>query len=109
MPPEKVGHHRRYVGSAILCVGCTPFSARLTLQHDIDPEIYWHRPIIVKDMRTPLGSVIGRMRVKPEHSEDDVIDNDIILVWQDQKRIITGPDLLARLLRGIVTRDAERN
>jgi metal transporter CNNM len=75
----------------------------------VDPEIYWHRPIVVTDMRTPLGSVIGRMRVKPEHSEDDVIDNDLILVWGDQKRIITGSDLLGRLLRGIVTRDADRH
>ena len=75
----------------------------------VDPEIYWHRPIVVTDMRTPLGSVIGRMRVKPEHSEDDVIDNDLILVWGDQKRIITGSDLLGRLLRGIVTRDAGRH
>jgi metal transporter CNNM len=71
-----------------------------------DPEIYWHRPIIVTDMRTPLGSVIGRMRVKPEHPEDDVIDNDLILVWGHEKRIITGADLLGRLLRGIVTQDA---
>jgi hypothetical protein len=46
----------------------------------VDPEIYWHRPIIVTDMRTPLGSVIGRMKVKAEHPEDDVIDNDLILV-----------------------------
>ncbi len=74
----------------------------------VDPEIYWHRPIVVTDMRTPLRSVIGRMRVKSEHSEDDVIDNDLILVWGDQKRIITGSDLLGRLLRGIVTRDADR-
>jgi cyclin M-like protein len=74
-----------------------------------DPEIYWHRPIIVTDMRTPLGSVIGRMRVKPEHPEDDVIDNDLILVWAHEKRIITGADLLGRLLRGIVTQDANRN
>jgi hypothetical protein len=74
-----------------------------------DPEIYWHRPIIVTDMRTPLGSVIGRMRVKPEHPEDDVIDNDLILVWGHEKRIITGADLLGRLLRGIATHDANRN
>jgi CBS domain containing-hemolysin-like protein len=74
-----------------------------------DPEIYWHRPIIVTDMRTPLGSVIGRMRVKQEHPEDDVIDNDLILVWGHEKRIITGADLLGRLLRGIVTQDATRN
>jgi hypothetical protein len=75
----------------------------------VDPEIYWHRPIVVTDMDTPLGSVIGRMRVKPEYSEDDVIDNDLILVWAHEKRIITGADLLGRLLRGIVTRDAVRN
>jgi len=75
----------------------------------VDPEIYWHRPIIITDMRTPLGSVIGRMKVKPEHPDDDVIDNDLILVWGDEKRIITGADLLGRLLRGIVTQDADLN
>ena len=72
-----------------------------------DPKIHWHRPIIVTDMRTPLGEVIGRMKVKPEHSEDDVIDNDLILVWGTQKRIITGADLLGRLLRGISTREVK--
>jgi len=75
----------------------------------VDPEIYWHRPIIITDMRTPLGSVIGRMKVKAEHPEDDVIDNDLILVWGQQKRIITGADLLGRLLRGIVTLDKNQN
>jgi hypothetical protein len=75
----------------------------------VDPEIYWHRPIIITDMRTPLGSVIGRMKVKAEHPEDDVIDDDLILVWGHQKRIITGADLLGRLLRGIVTLDANQN
>jgi metal transporter CNNM len=73
------------------------------------PELYWHRPIIVTDMNTPLGGVIGRMQVKPEYPEDDVIDNDLILVWGEQKRIITGADLLGRLLRGIVTQDAKQN
>jgi hypothetical protein len=73
----------------------------------VDLETYWHRPIIVTEMRTPLGEVIGRMKVKPEHSEDDVIDNDLILVWGTQKRIITGADLLGRLLRGISTREVK--
>ena len=72
-------------------------------------EFYWHRPIVVTDMRTPLGAVIGRMKVKSEHPDDDVIDNDLILVWGDEKRIITGADLLGRLLRGIVTQDAKQN
>lgn len=74
----------------------------------VHPETHWHRPIIVTNIRTPLGSVIGRMKVKAEHPEDDVIDNDIILVWGEQKRIITGADLLGRLLRGIVTQETNR-
>jgi metal transporter CNNM len=73
----------------------------------VDLETCWHRPIIVTDMRTPLGEVIGRMKVKPEHSEDDVIDNDLILIWGTQKRIITGADLLGRLLRGISAREVK--
>jgi hypothetical protein len=47
--------------------------------------------------------------VKSEHTEDDVIDNDLILVWGEQRRIITGADLLGRLLRGIVTQDGNQN
>jgi hypothetical protein len=71
------------------------------------PDFYWHRPIVVTNMRTPLGEVIGRMKVKPDRPEDDVIDNDLILVWGEQKRIITGADLLGRLLRGIVVNEAK--
>lgn len=68
---------------------------------DVNPNTYWHRPIIVRDPNTRLGEVIGLMKVSPERSGDDVIDNDLILVWDQQKRIITGSDLLGRLLRGI--------
>jgi metal transporter CNNM len=67
----------------------------------LDLEVYWHRPLIVSDSNARLGDVIGRMKVRPEHPEDDVIDNDLILVWGKQKRIITGSDILGRLLRGI--------
>jgi len=42
--------------------------------------------------------------VDPEHIEDDVIDEDIILVWGAERRIITGADILGRLLRGIVAK-----
>jgi hypothetical protein len=54
-------------------------------------------------MGTKPGDVIGRMQVKAEHLTDDVIDTDTILAWGRQKRIITGADLLGRLLRGIAT------
>jgi metal transporter CNNM len=68
-----------------------------------DPTAYWHRPIIIRNMKARLGDVIGRMKVVQERPDDDVIENDLILVWGTQKRVITGSDLLGRLLRGIVT------
>ena len=70
-------------------------------QLDSDPNAYWHRPIIIRDPKARLGDVIGLMKVVPERIGDDVIDHDLILVWHQQKRIITGSDLLGRLLRGI--------
>jgi metal transporter CNNM len=68
-----------------------------------DPTAYWHRPIVVRDMKARLGDVIGRMKVVQESPNDDVIEHDMILVWGPQRRIITGSDLLGRLLRGIAT------
>lgn len=67
------------------------------------PERHCHRPIVVTDPDTPLDRVLGRMKVKPERPGDDVIDDDLILLWGDKvRRVITGSDLLGRLLRGIV-------
>jgi hypothetical protein len=71
----------------------------------LQPYAFCHRPIIIKDAYTKLGNVIWRLKVKPEAAEDDVIDNDVVLVWSNEKRvIITGADILGRLMRGIVTR-----
>jgi metal transporter CNNM len=70
---------------------------------DNDVSIYWHRPIIVRDTALKLGDVISQLKVAPERPGDDVIEHDLILVWATQKRIITGSDLLGRLLRGIAT------
>jgi hypothetical protein len=68
-----------------------------------NPQAYGHRPIVVTDMSARLDSVLGRLKVRPERPGDDVIDDDLILVWGDTKRVITGSDLLGRLLRGIAT------
>lgn len=65
---------------------------------------YCHRPIVVKDDKTMLGEVILKLQVHAQNAEDDVVDNDLILYWGKQKRIMTGADILGRLLRGIVKR-----
>lgn len=65
---------------------------------------YCHRPIVITQTGTRLGDVIFKFKVRAEHKEDDVIDNDLILYWKKDRRIITGADILGRLLRGIVNR-----
>jgi len=67
-----------------------------------NPYQYCHQPIIVEQGLTRLGEIIPRLKVHPQHGEDDVIDEDLILYWGEEKRIITGADILGRLLRGIV-------
>lgn len=64
-------------------------------------EHFCHRPILVRNATTKLDDVLPRLRIEREHAGDDVIDEDLILVWCDERRIITGADILGRLLRGI--------
>jgi metal transporter CNNM len=76
---------------------------RDVLSHGDDAVVahHCHRPIIVLDPGLPLGRVIGRLHAGGVRAEDDVIDNDVVVLWGEQRRIITGADILGRLLRGI--------
>jgi hypothetical protein len=69
------------------------------------PEQDMHRPILTEDPRTPLGKLTAQLKVPPRGEADDVVDEDVILLWGGQKRILTGADILGRLLRGIARRD----
>jgi hypothetical protein len=71
----------------------------------INPYVYCHRPILVTDNNTLLGKVLTKLKVYPQSDIDDVIDDDLILIWAAEKRVITGADILGRLLRGIAMRD----
>ena len=71
----------------------------------INPYNFCHRPIIVTDSKTLLGKVINKLKVVAKTEVDDVIDNDLILIWSDEKRVITGTDILGRLMRGITLRN----
>jgi Mg2+/Co2+ transporter CorB len=70
----------------------------------LNPLHFCHRPIIITDPKTPLDHVIPRLKVTPQRSGDDVIDEDLILLWADVRQVITGADILGRLLRGISTK-----
>ncbi|HEX3844115.1 MAG TPA: CNNM domain-containing protein [Steroidobacteraceae bacterium] len=71
-----------------------------------DPRRYAHRPVITSEPQTPLGNLLGQLHVHPRTEQDDVVDDDVILLWSGHKRITTGADLLGRLLRGIAKRQA---
>ena len=72
-----------------------------------DPLRYCHYPAIVTSSDTKFENVIKRLKVYPLHEEDDVIDHDLVIYWgegDNKKRIITGSDILGRLLRDIAVR-----
>jgi hypothetical protein len=71
----------------------------------VDAYTHCHRPIVVTDPRSPLGHIIGALKAGIDQRNDAAIDRDIVLLWTpEHRRVITGADLLGRLLRGI---DAE--
>lgn len=68
----------------------------------LNPLHFCHKPIVITDPETPFEEAILRLKVVPQRTGDDVIDEDLILLWGTSKKIITGADILGRLLRGIV-------
>lgn len=68
----------------------------------VDAYAHCHRPIIIDDPESPLGHIILRLKSGAAEESDAAIDKDIVLLWTDDvKKVITGADLLGRLLRGI--------
>ena len=78
----------------------------LFTEQEIDPYRYCHSPIIITDPETLLGSAAARLIVYPESENDNVIDHDLIVVWGEHKRVITGSDILGRLFHGIARRQS---
>jgi hypothetical protein len=81
------------------------FLRELLVENQYKPLRHCHRPVILDHIQIPLGEILTQFNVNPEYVDDDVIDHDLILIWtQEHKRIITGADILGRLLRGIAKR-----
>jgi metal transporter CNNM len=72
-------------------------------EESFNPMMMCHRPLIIRNPERTIGQILGRLTVLSEKPGDDVIDYDLVLVWTaDERRIITGADILGRLLRRIV-------
>lgn len=70
------------------------------------PNAYCHRPIVAGERKATLGSLIQRYRVRPGRAED-IVEDDVMLLWDERPRILTGTDIMGRLLRGIARPSAE--
>ena len=77
-------------------------AALFAKEKPVDPYLYCHRPIVINNPHEPLGEVIWKLKALTQVPDDEVIDKDVILVWSEShKRVITGADLLGRLLQGM--------
>lgn len=94
----------RETGSPLLVLEAEAYVyAIFSEEPDLDIYNYCHRPIVVSDAATTLDQVLAQLKVEAEHGDDLVVDDDVILFWNEEtKRIITGADILGRLLKGIV-------
>ncbi len=66
---------------------------------------YCHRPLIINDPNMTLGEVLWHLKAQEslDAHHDGIIEVDAVLVWTDEPRIITGADILGRLLKGITS------
>ena len=74
-----------------------------------DVYCYCHRPIVVTDPEATLDGVLDQFVVEADHAGDHIVDQDVIVFWTDtSRRIVTGADILGRLLQGIAKRATPR-
>ena len=81
-------------------------AALLDREKPYDIYNYCRRPLVIRDTNKTIGEVISYLKSIPASSEadDSAIDYDAVLIWGDNPRIITGADILGKLLKGIAAR-----
>jgi metal transporter CNNM len=85
----------------LLVLNANRFLRAIRSGQEAAPARFCHRPVVIRDPATSLETVLPMLKVERMTAGDDVVDHDVVLVWGDERRIITGSDLLGRLLRGI--------
>lgn len=85
-------------------------AALFDLDKPFDVYDYCHRPLIVKDPGVTIDDILVYLKNKESDDahHDSAIEFDAVLVWYEQPRIITGADILGRLLKGINAHLKER-
>lgn len=73
----------------------------LTRGEAVDPRVFCHEPVIVRSPSARLGPSLSQLRFTEPGDPNDLVAHDVILLWAEQKRVITGTDILGRLMHGI--------
>ena len=92
-------------GTPLLVIDADGFLRSALFQaENFDPYSYCHRPVVITDETTSLNEAILQMKVNTsiDKNFDGVIEHDVLLVWGETKRIITGADIFGRLLKGML-------
>lgn len=78
-------------------------AALLDLDKPYDIYNFCRRPLVIRDTSKTIGEVISYLKSIPSETsiEDAAIDYDAVLIWGEKPRIITGADILGKLLKGI--------
>jgi hypothetical protein len=67
----------------------------------LDPLRHCRRPTVIRSSECRLGELLPYIHVRPGTQSSDRVANTAILLWSYNPRILTGTDILDRLLRGI--------
>lgn len=79
-------------------------------ESECDPYQFCHRPLVIDLANYTLGQALEQLRIRQSQhlNSDEVLDQDILLIWlPDVQRIITGADILGRLLKGVGSKVTE--
>jgi metal transporter CNNM len=78
-------------------------AALLNTDAPFDVYDFCRRPLVIRDTSKTIAEVIGYLKSLPSlaNAEDGAIDYDAVLIWGEDPRIITGADILGKLLKGI--------
>jgi len=91
-------------GEPLLALDADGFSRAAIYQKDnFDPYSYCHRPVVIKDGTTALNDAMLKMKLNTSTDKnfDGDIEHDVLLIWGEEKRIITGGDIFGLLLKGM--------
>ncbi|WP_026375854.1 DUF21 domain-containing protein [Aestuariibacter salexigens] len=100
-------------GNPLLVMDADGLLRRALFDHGeaFDPYEFCYRPLVVRDESMHLGDVILHLKSNEslDLDHDGDIEIDVVLVWGSEPRIITGADILGRLLKGTNTQPAAQS